>query len=240
MQYLGSKNRLSKELIPILQKYLIDYDINIYIEPFVGGANVIDKIKCDTRIGYDNNEYLIALLNQAKNDTAVFPKSITYDEYYKVKDNINDYPKWYVGLVGFAGSYSAKWFGGYAKGNDTRDRQNEAIRNLINQSKSLQSITFNHSDFRDIPNTINALIYCDPPYRDTTKYKDSFPYKDYYDWVRELSKNNVVICSEYWMPDDFICIWSKTHKTLINSNRAAASDDNIRVEKLFIHRSNIK
>ena len=68
MKYMGSKNKYSKYIVPIIQKAINDNDVNLYIEPFVGGANLIDKIDCNKRIGYDKNKYLIALLNQAKND----------------------------------------------------------------------------------------------------------------------------------------------------------------------------
>ena len=44
MRYMGSKNRLSKELVPIINSY-ITTGTKGYIEPFVGGANIIDKIK---------------------------------------------------------------------------------------------------------------------------------------------------------------------------------------------------
>lgn len=37
MRYVGSKNRLSKELAPIIQSYITE-DTVAYIEPFVGGA----------------------------------------------------------------------------------------------------------------------------------------------------------------------------------------------------------
>lgn len=36
MKYVGSKNRLSKELAPIIQSYITDETVS-YIEPFVGG-----------------------------------------------------------------------------------------------------------------------------------------------------------------------------------------------------------
>lgn len=62
MKYLGSKNRLSKELAPIIQRYIDESGFNKYLEPFVGGANMIDKIKCEYRFGGDNHKYLIALL----------------------------------------------------------------------------------------------------------------------------------------------------------------------------------
>ena len=37
MKYMGSKNRLSKELAPIIQKYIDESGFNKYLEPFVGG-----------------------------------------------------------------------------------------------------------------------------------------------------------------------------------------------------------
>ena len=46
MKYMGSKSRIAKDIVPIIQKCINDNNIDIYIEPFVGGANIIDKIKC--------------------------------------------------------------------------------------------------------------------------------------------------------------------------------------------------
>ena len=43
MVYMGSKNRIAKELIPIITEYLKPNQW--YVEPFVGGANMIDKIE---------------------------------------------------------------------------------------------------------------------------------------------------------------------------------------------------
>lgn len=55
MKYVGSKNKLSKELVPIIQSYITN-DTKGYLEPFVGGANMIDKIKCRQKIGCDIHE----------------------------------------------------------------------------------------------------------------------------------------------------------------------------------------
>ena len=51
MKYVGSKNRLSKQLAPIIQSYIdgMGERCNGYWEPFVGGANMIDKIKKASR-----------------------------------------------------------------------------------------------------------------------------------------------------------------------------------------------
>lgn len=55
MVYMGSKNRLSKDIVPIIQSY-IDGGCKGYLEPFVGGANIIDKIKCNNKYGSDRGE----------------------------------------------------------------------------------------------------------------------------------------------------------------------------------------
>jgi site-specific DNA-adenine methylase len=62
MRYMGSKNKISKYIIPIIQEIIDNNKYENYIEPFVGGANLIDKIKCKNKYGYDIHEELIELL----------------------------------------------------------------------------------------------------------------------------------------------------------------------------------
>ena len=63
MKYMGSKSRIAKYIVPIIQRYIDDNNIEYYWEPFVGGANVIDKICCKHKIGSDKNKYLICKFN---------------------------------------------------------------------------------------------------------------------------------------------------------------------------------
>ena len=49
-----------------------------------GGANIIDKVNCDNKIGYDVHKELIALLNYVKVNNDI-PEIITEEEYKKVK-----------------------------------------------------------------------------------------------------------------------------------------------------------
>lgn len=233
MRFMGSKNRFKKELIPIIQKYINDNHIKKYLEPFVGGANVIDKIKCENKYGSDNHKYLIALLKQAQKDTTVFPLDLTESEYKCVKNNMDNYEDWYVGLVGFCGSFGSKWFSGYARSHkENRNCFSESVKNIIKQSPNLQDIIFNHIDFRDINTNIKDFcIYCDPPYKNTVKYsKDEFPYEEFYDWCRNMSRNNIILISEYTMPNDFKCLWEKETKVSIDRTR---NFKNERTEKLF-------
>jgi DNA adenine methylase len=240
MQYMGSKNRFAKELVPIIESYITS-DTKGYLEPFVGGANMIDKIKFDKKYGCDLNEYLIELLKHIQTTIKDIPITISEEFYNNINKNKANYEKWLVGMVGFCGSHGAKFFNGYARGNDKRNRQNEAIRNLIKQSPNLKGITFKHCSFQEIKSNISGyVIYCDPPYKGTTKYKtDEFPYDEYYNWCRKMSKNNIVLCSEYWMPEDFECIWSKETKANFDCNRKSDDDKNNRIEKLFILKGNL-
>ena len=56
----GFKKSFIKRISPIIQSY-VDKGCSGYLEPFVGGANMIDKIKCEKRYGSDNNKYLLEL-----------------------------------------------------------------------------------------------------------------------------------------------------------------------------------
>ena len=47
MKYMGSKSRIAKYIVPIIRSYIDNNNIKRYFEPFLGGANVIDKINCD-------------------------------------------------------------------------------------------------------------------------------------------------------------------------------------------------
>ena len=239
MRYVGSKNRIAKDLAPIIQSY-ITKDTKGYLEPFVGGANMIDKIKHHNKIGCDIHKELIALLNKVKQDVDSIPNTILEDEYNKVKCNKKQFEDWYVGLVGFCASFGAKYFGGYARDgkNDTLGKWSTgAIKNLKKQAPNLKDIKFINCNFLDLPKDKikGYVIYCDIPYKGTTKYKTNpFPYDKFYAWANEMAKYNTVLISEYDMPEPFECIWQKETKVNFDSNRTAGDDSNKRVEKLFL------
>jgi len=44
MKYMGSKNRIAKHLLPIMLAECEKHGITKWVEPFVGGANMIDKV----------------------------------------------------------------------------------------------------------------------------------------------------------------------------------------------------
>lgn len=234
MQYVGSKNRLSKDLAPIIQSYINDETV-AYIEPFVGGANMIDKIKHHNKIGSDLHYELIALHKFNRDYSDKLPDTITEEQYLSVKNNKKAYSDYYIGLVGFCGSFGAKYFGGFARRSNGDDVPAQAIRSLKKQAPNIQGINFECKSFTDYNpyDYKNCVFYLDPPYRKTLSYSTGgFPYEEFDKWAIDLSKNNTVLISEYELPEDkFECIWSKDVKVGISGQGDIKNKK--RVEKLF-------
>ena len=235
MKYMGSKNRFAKELLPIILK---DRSLNQwYYEPMVGGANMIDKVD-GNRFGADINEYLIYMWNALTNGW--LPKEhYTREEYNDIKNHKSQYPRYVVGYVGVNCSYSGKWFGGYAGVTETkggvRDYQKEAFNNVNKQLKNLKGVIFKHSTYKDLIFYENSIIYLDPPYEGTTKYKDNFNHTEFWEWCRNKTKQgHKVFISEYKAPEDITCVWKKETKSSLSAN-GKSGGNKISTEKLFIY-----
>ena len=243
MVYMGSKAKYADKIVPLLQKIIDEKNITTYIEPFVGGANIIDKIKCQHKYGYDKNFSLIALHQKAQSAFEDIPEHGNREWWDKAKmvyrknegkPSQEDISDWEIGAIAFLASFSNGGFSrGYAKNNSTRDYYNEAYKNLKTQATSdlYKDIIFDCKEFHEIEIPDNSLIYCDPPYINTKpygyKFETFFDYDFYYNWIREISKNNIVICSEQVFPDDFKIIWEQ------NVKRTCGKDNNFKaLEKL--------
>ena len=239
MVYMGSKAKYAKYIVPILQKIIDDNNIDTYIECFVGGANIIDKIKCKNRIGYDRSDTLIALLQEAQKGMEYVLQDGSRELWDKgkgyVKDGImpEDMTLAEIGAMEFLASYSNGGFPrGYAKNSETRNYFKEARNNLENQAADLKDIVFKVQDYKDFEPVSGAVIYLDPPYQGTKFYgyanQEKMDYDHFWNWVRDLSKDNYVLVSEQSAPDDFETIWEqKVIRTTNKENNFKA------VEKLF-------
>ena len=245
MKYMGGKGRIAKHIVPIIQSYIDNLqNCNGYLEPFVGGANVIDKIKCEHKYGSDLNEYLIALLNYVASGGQLYD-SVSKELYDEARDCFyknqrGDFELWQIGCIGFLASYNGRFFdGGYAKptiektkyGEKYRDYYQEAKNNLMNQAPLLKDIDFESMDYREInPSIKNFIIYCDPPYANVKQFKNStnFNFDEFWEYVRMWSRNNIVLVSELSAPEDFECIWGKPVSRSIK-----VTDKSVAIEKLF-------
>ena len=235
MKYMGSKNRIAKHILPIMLK---ERGNRTWVEPFVGGANMIDKVEGE-RIGADFNEYLISMWDALQNGW-IPPTYVSEEEWAEIrKDDGSIFEKSLIAFVRFGCSFGADWNGGFARNVRKNAPDSEYLnrtsksycaqsqRNILKQLPKLKGVTFIHSSYKDLEIPPNSLIYCDPPYENTTGYKDAFNHSDFWQWCREKhTEGHKVFISEYNAPENFECVWSMEVSTTLNSSKKD-------IEKLF-------
>lgn len=224
MRYFGGKSRIAKDIVEVLESYRKEGQA--YLEPFVGGGWIL-SLMTGKRYGVDKHPYLIAMYNALK-DGWEPPESITKEDYENAKNG--QAPDYLMGFIGFGCSFAGKWFGGFANSPD-RNYCKNARNSVMKKMKSMKDVDFLNRDYRELkPN--NLLIYCDPPYQGTTQYGlvGNFDSEEFWQTMREWSKNNMVLISEYNAPEDFEVVWQQEVITDMN-NKDNQKDK--RVEKLF-------
>ncbi|MGL4752193.1 MAG: DNA adenine methylase [Aeromonadaceae bacterium] len=237
MKYMGSKARIAKHILPIILKDR--QDGQWYVEPFVGGANMIDKVD-GNRIGADSNNAVIDALTFIRDcDTPKTNADYTESRYmvaadrarYGLKiDNIDSYA-----LIAF--SFGAKWIGGWCRGSDAkgvdRDYVAEQHRASAKQKGLLNGVHLISKSYDELDIPPQSIIYCDPPYAGTTKYKDDFDHDKFWQWCREkCAEGHSVFISEYNAPDDFVCVWSGELAVSVQKSGTKKA-----TEMLFVHKS---
>lgn len=241
MRYMGSKSRIAKHILPII----LDgrKDGQYYVEPFCGGCNMIDKVQ-GNRIANDSNPYLIAMFKALTTGWDP-PITIPADRYEVARScykwGLDYYPAHLIGWIGFVASFNGKFFAGYT-GRDCRDKRGardhigESTRNILKQIPSLNGVTFENQDYSELVIPEKSIIYCDPPYANTTKYRYSVDHSRLWDWCREMVfRGCEVFVSEYNAPEDFVCVWEKNVASGVSPGGGATK----KVEKLFIHKSQL-
>jgi len=242
---MGSKNKYAKDILLAIKNEIVGSApfshipyVN-WVEPFVGGANMIDKVPSSfKRIGNDINHYLICMFRELQNgwsppggcDESMYKEMLELSKTTQHSSIINAT----IGFIGVGCSYSGKWFGGYARGNqkngNPRNYCEESQRNLLKQKTCIKDVLFFSGDYQDLPIPKKSIIYCDPPYQDTTKYKNSFDNNKFWEWCeKQVLNGNKVFVSEYNAPDGWRCIWSKE----VNSSLTKDTGSKKGIERLF-------
>lgn len=105
------------------------------------------------------------------------------------------------------------------------------VRRMTNP-RAAARLSVTRCDYKDVPLGPDSICYCDIPYKGTHKYPGArrFDYEAFCDWAR--SRDFPVYISEYWMPEDFLCVWDafriSTMSAHLNNTKA--------VERLFVHK----
>lgn len=226
MQYMGGKSRVAKEIVNFINGTReID---QTWVEPFMGSAKVLSKAK-GPRIGADINQELISLFVAIQQGYKP-PKEITKEQYYEIYQNPQKYPDYLRGFVSFACSWGGKRWNGYARSRQTNFAE-VGHRSLMSMKDLLNDVKLVCCDYQDLEVPANSIIYCDPPYLNTTGYGFDFNKDDFVEWCKtKTQQGHLVFISEYESIGGFDLVWSK---------EVQASMDNVnqnikkKIEKLF-------
>jgi DNA adenine methylase len=243
MRYQGAKTKLIKHIKNVIETNCPqDYT---FIDMFMGGANVIANINIKNKIGNDINPLIIELWKETQKGNFTAPNSLTKEEYYDmkldaVKHGCVKYSKALLGYVSCACSFGGGIWNGYAGYNPKKneDHIKEACNGFNKQVKNFlffDKTQFCNETYENLKTPVKSFIYCDPPYRNTKGYKVDFDYEKFDNFIREeIKTGKIFLISEYEMPDDFVCIWSKDYQ---NAMKPGASDR--KSEKLFVHKTQL-
>jgi DNA adenine methylase len=235
---MGSKNRIAKEILPIILKERKSY--KWFVDLFCGGCHIIENVD-GKRIANDKNKYLIAMWKGLQ-ENKERPYTISKELYGKARTEYNngtnvEFDDFLIGWIGWMGSYNGRFFDGGYSGHDVgtthRNYISEQIKNTENQIKSLIDVKFFSKDYSEFSFKEPCLIYCDIPYKDTKQYATSkdFNHSNFWQWCRDKSKEgHLIFISEYQAPVDFKCIWEKEITNSMNTTKTYRP-----IEKLFLY-----
>jgi DNA adenine methylase len=232
MKYVGSKARFAKQIVPIMLKNHADG--GAWIEPFVGGGNVICEVPSSIlRFGYDIDEGVISLLKAVASGWEP-PSEVTDEIYFMAKTHPEFFTPEFVTFVAHCCSFGGKKWGGFARGADDkgkpRNYADEQRRHLLRMAPKIQNVDFGTSSYDSNIYSFKSTVYCDPPYEGVTGYGDSFNTADFWNWVSERHKYvGQMFVSEYHCPlDNATVVWEAETKTMLSKTGSKKV-----VEKLF-------
>ena len=112
----------------------------------------------------------------------------------------------------------------------TKEKSLTSLESL-ERLQSLERLEAHSGDYQEVKIPEGTIIYCDIPYTCSDKkarYGVHFDYERFYNWARE--QENIFI-SEYYMPDDFVCIAEKKKTVLCGNTNGKYAN-----EKIFTNR----
>lgn len=247
MQYMGGKSKISKQIGGIINEIYgrqienqkrdskfnrereRESNVNTFVSLFCGSCSIESKVNIPNKILNDNHYYLIEMWKGLQNGRT-FPDIITDENYYYIKEHKDEDPC-LTGFVGFGCSFGGKWFGGVAHNKKGDNYCARANRSVMKDLEGLRTAQFTCLDYRDVVIPDGSIVYCDPPYANTTSYTTgNFNSREFWDYMRKISEKNIVLISEQNAPEDFECIWEKPFTRTLDVNK----DNQFKVtEKLF-------
>jgi len=231
MHYLGGKFRVGKQIADFLNN--LREPNQPYWEPFVGAAWILMRIKGEPNYASDIHYKLIEMWKELQRGW-IPPSEVSEEAYSLAKEGF--YSPELTAFIGFGCSWGGKYFGGYARDpKSDRNYAQNAKNSLLKKIAQIPVTRFFQADyFSFISPAEKMLIYCDPPYADTTKYSMTFDHRRFWERCKTLSiSGHTVVVSEYQAPQDWNCVLEMPTRTDYKSRNNQMIP---RIERLFMHK----
>lgn len=248
--YMGSKNKIGKDIIEVLPSG------RRFVDLFAGGCAMTHAAlasgKYDCALTNDKSPVcgvdLFKMAVKGEFDDPKYLRLVDYDEFYERRF----IDPWMIAIFGW--NYSIYYFAGkkgeasqlIAKNNITdittlakfgNTRQLQCLNRLrkLKDCVDLSKVEFTNMDYKDYEFKEGDVVYCDPPYGDTKHFyniKETFDHDQFWDWVR--TRDYPIYVSEYSAPDDFVSIFEKRRGGI--QSRDGKNKTTTHTEHLFIHK----
>jgi site-specific DNA-adenine methylase len=214
--YHGGKQRIGAEIAQAIYDVSTcvseksGFEIKGYCEPFCGMLGVYrhipdlfeDTHKLKYKAG-DINESVIEMWKASQQGLSP-PNSVSKERYEKLKKS--KIPSAEKGFVGHHCSFGGIYFKRFREERCKGSIYKNGITNLQNITEKIKDVKFRSGSYTKFSNLKGYIIYCDPPYAKYNNYYNidnkiiRFDNDKFWDWVREMSKNNIIFVSEYSAP----------------------------------------
>lgn len=206
LAYVGGKFRQSKVWAPkILELTTKRF---LYIEPFCGGASMLEKLAPHFVHAYagDLNPDLVIMWQDVQNGLARdYPEVVTAEDHATLKNAPVGSP--HRAFVGFGCSFAGMWFATF------HDGAAKTKRAILKSADKIERVQFIHRSYEEWDSfvTCDSVVYCDPPYQGTMKFKANgpapFDYEKFWETMRRWRSIGAdVFVSEYNAPADWTCV----------------------------------
>lgn len=233
MQYLGGKSRIAK---PIAQTILsLSGDRDTYHEPFLGGASVAAIVAPEfDHVFLSDVVPDVVLLWEAALAGREFPETLPREEWEALREDPE--PSALRAFAGFGVSFGGKWFAGYARPNAGKDYAAIAGRAIAKKAVGMRGATLSILDYRQVQAGEGEVVYCDPPYAETTEYgaAGGFDSGEFWAWAEaQANRGALVFVSEYAAPAGWRSVWAREAPTTLAGGRNGRISDRP-IERLFV------
>lgn len=230
---MGGKARIAKRLVNAILENTENR--GRWVEPMVGGAWVLEYAAphFEELWAGDVVPDLQMLYEAVGRGWEPPVEHVTREEYAALR---HAEPSALRAFVGFGCSFHGKWFGGCGANwmNGKRTLQELASRSLLRRKDVFARTTFKTQSYSEWGIQPGDVVYCDPPYANTTGYKAAgeFDHDEFWRWCqKQVRKGADVFVSEYEPPQGVPVeeVWSRTAKQTMGRKETKPA----KTERLF-------